>query len=262
MAVALLLLTASASIAAAAAGPVDRPFPGGGISQLAIDDGPSHGSFSNVAFQFDQCGTRPGETACTWRIDVGLAPEGFELCPTAFEAGKTIWTSGEQFANGAVASGAKAFGLRGTPGQVLCVVLSQTSSDPQGVAGSSTVLKAILMDQDLVTPVEAVELKILRASPPAQIQPPPTAIPFYVSSNCRSLTIGATQYSFSYRLMGCRKATNLAAAAYRSATAPNGYRCTTKASGGKRCWRQGRSKRYLEWHLPKASGQTAAVRLR
>ena len=253
--VASLLSAALAGRAAAAAGPVDRPFGGGEIRQLTINDGPTQGAFTDVSYRFEQCGTVAGETECRWQVDVGLAPEGFELCPSSLETAKTIWSSGEQTANGSVASGPKTFALRGTPGQVLCVVLSQRSFGEVGgeefEKSSATILRSIVMDQDLVGPVEAAELRIIRASPPAQIVPPPSPIPFFVSSDCRWLTIGATRYAFLYRQMGCRKAGNLAQGAFHSASAPSGYHCKAQTSGGKRCWRQGRPQRYLEWHLPR-----------
>jgi hypothetical protein len=250
---AALLLAGFATVAAASAGPVDRPFPGGAITQLSIDDGPTQGSFANVSYGFDKCGTQAGETACTWQVDVGLAPEGFELCPSTLEAARTIWSSGEQTANGTVSSGPATFALRGTPGQVLCVVLSQTPAGPEGDrnnGGSSMVLMAIVMDQDLVGPFEAMELKLIRGSPPAQIEPPPTPAPFYVSSNCRTLTIGTTQYAFLYRQIGCRKATNLATMTHISPGPPGGYRCRDRADGGMRCSRQGHPRKFVEWRLP------------
>jgi hypothetical protein len=239
---ALLPTAAFTTAAAASAGPVDRPFPGGAISQLAINDGPTQGSFANVSYQYS-CPTPSGETACTWKVDVGLAPEGFELCPSSLEAARTIWSSGERTVDGIVESGFQAFPLRGSPGQVLCVVLSQTSG--------STVLHAIQLDNDLVTPIEAIELKIIRASSAAAIEPPPAPIPFFVSPNCRSLTIGTTRYAFRYQRIGCHKATNLAKMAHLSGADPSGYRCAEKAAGGQRCSREGHPHKYVEWHLPR-----------
>jgi hypothetical protein len=254
---AALLAAVIAGNAVASAGPVDRPFPGGAISQLSINDGPTQGSFASVDYQYGLCGTQPSETACTWRVDVGLAPEGFELCPSTLEPTRTIWSSGEQIANGQVASGPKAFPLKGSPGEALCVVLSQTSSGEDGgvkfKSGSSTILQAIRMDDDLVTPVEAVELRIRRASPAALVEPVPTPTPFYVSANCRTLTIGTTRYAFRYRRIGCHKAANLAQAAHLSGTEPGGYRCNDKPSGGMRCSRQGHPGKYVEWRPPRAT---------
>jgi hypothetical protein len=251
---AALLAVPFATVATASAGPVDRAFAGGEISQLAIDDGPTQGSFANVGYRYDGCGARPGETACTWTVDVGLAPEGFELCPSTLTAAKTIWSSGEQTANGAVASGPKAFALRGSPGQVLCVVLSQAASGEEGGGpykqGGSAVLHAIRLDDDLVTPVEAAELKIIRASPPATIEPPPTPTPFFVGPDCHSLTIGTTRYAFHYKRIGCRKATTLAKTAHLSGADPSGYHCAGKAASGRRCSRVGHPGKYVEWRLP------------
>jgi hypothetical protein len=248
---AAVLGAAFAAVAAASAGPVDRAFPGGMITRLAIDNGPTQGSFADVSYRYDGCGTQTGETACVWKVDVGLAPEGFELCPSTLEAAKTIWSSGEQVANGTVTSGPKTFALRGTPGQVLCVVLSQTSAgEVVGWNGASTVLHAIRLDDDLVTPIEAAELRIARANPPASIEPAPAAVPFFIGPDCRSLTIGTTRYAFLYKQIGCRKAANLAKMTHLSGADPNGYRCTDRGAGGQRCSREGRPRKYVEWHLP------------
>jgi hypothetical protein len=249
-----VLTAAFAALAVASAGPVDRPFSGGMISQLAINDGPTQGSFANVRYQYARCGAQPGETACSWQLDVGLAPEGFELCPATLEAGRTIWSSGEQTANGAVASGPKTFTLRGSPGQALCVVLSQTASGEaageQYKDSSSVALLSIRVDDDLVGPIEAAVLKVIRASPPAALKPPPTPTPFFVGPSCRSLTIGATRYAFLYKQIGCHKATNLAKMAHLSGSDPSGYRCHAKAAGGMRCSREDHPRKFVEWRLP------------
>jgi len=243
---AALAAAAFAALAAAAAGPVDRPFPGGAISRLAINDGPTQGSFADVSYRYEGCGAQAGETACTWQVDVGLAPEGFELCPSTLEASRTIWSSGEQTADGTVSSGPKAFALRGSPGQVLCVVISQTAS-----GGSSAVLEAIRIDDDLVSPVEAIELKIVRASPPAAPASPSPPTPFFVDPDCHALTIGTTRFVFLYKQIGCRKATNLATMAHLSGSNPGGYRCSAKTAGGMRCSREGHPRKYVEWRLPR-----------
>jgi hypothetical protein len=243
-------------MAIASAGPLDRPFPGGEISQLAINDGPTEGSFANLTYEYERCGTEPGETACTWQIDVGLALEGFELCPSNLEASRTIWSSGEQSANGRVGSGPETFALRGTPGQLLCVVLQQTSSREEGgwkyKGGGSAVLEALVMGPELISPFEAAEGRIITANPPAQIGLPPFPSTFLVSSNCHAVTIGNVRYAFAFRQIDCRKATSLANMAHLSHTAPSGYRCASRQSGGMRCWRQGHRGKYFEWHIPRA----------
>jgi hypothetical protein len=247
-----------AGSAAASAGPVDRALPGGRISQLAINDGPTAGSFADLAYEYRGCGAAAHEVACAWRVDVGLAPDGFELCPSNREALATIWTSGEQSANGAVASGPRSFVLRGTPGQLLCVVLDQTSTaELEGVkstTGGSTVLDAVVMGPELISPVEALERRIAAASPPARIEPPPVRPAIVFSGDCRTLSIGSTSYVFAYRQMGCWKARSLATMAHLSQAAPSGYRCMRKEGGGRRCWRQGHPKKYFEWDLPRGRG--------
>jgi hypothetical protein len=252
VAVALALIAATA--AAASAGPVDRAFPGGQISQLTINDGPTQGSFSDLAFEFDRCGTEPGETGCTWQVEAGLAPDGFELCPSTLEAAKTIWSSPVQTANGTVASGPQTFALRGTPGQVLCVVLHHTSSgESSGVPfnrSDSSVVEALVMDTDLVTPREAAELKIIRAGPPAKIEPPALPDRFMVGPSCHALTIGTTRYVFIFHRIDCRTATNIANMAHLSGASPGGYRCKGRPDDGMRCQRRGHPEKYVEWHLP------------
>ena len=261
IAVAAILSLCVAAAAAASAGPVDRAFPGGHIDQLAINDGPTEGSFADVAYEYSGCGGAAHEVACTWRVDVGLAPDGFELCPSNREALATIWTSGGQSTNGAVASGPRSFALRGTPGQLLCVVLDQTSTVEwegwKSTAGGSTVLDAVVMGPELISPIEALERRIAAASPPAQTEPPPIPPAIAVSDDCRTLSIGDVSYVFVYRQMGCWKARNLATMAHLSHAAPSGYRCAAKEGGGKRCWRQGHPKKHLEWHLPRGRGAAA-----
>jgi hypothetical protein len=257
LAVAVLLSLVSAGVAIASEGPVDRPFPGGEISQLAIDDGPAMGSFANLAYEYAGCGTQ-AETACSWQVDVGLAPEAFELCPSTIEPSKTIWASGDQGANGRVESGPEAFALRGTPGQLLCVVLHVTTSGEGGggwpyTDGSSTVLAALLMGPGFLSPFDAADRKIINASPPAQPQLPPYPSNFAVSPSCRTLTIANVSYVFAFRKIGCRKATALATMAHLSHASPSGYLCTSKESGGKRCWRQGHPDKYIEWHIPRGT---------
>lgn len=251
---ALLMLLIVVAPAAGSAGPVDRAFPGGTLSGLAINDGPTEGSFANLAFTYEGCGKQAGETACTWKLDVGLAPDGFELCPNELEPGSTIWTSGEQTANGSVASGPQTFGLRGTPGQVLCIALHQTSSgEHEGWpfhSGGSAVLDAVVMGPELISPIEAIERRIIAASTAASPEPPPRPAQFMVSPDCRTATLGDVTYVFVYRQMGCRKATNLARMAHTSRSPPSGYHCARK-QGGRRCWRQGHPKKYVEWRLPR-----------
>jgi hypothetical protein len=251
-AVGLALVLATA--AAASAGPVDRAFPGGQVSGLAINDGPTQGSFSNLAFDFERCGTEPGETACTWQVEAGLAPDGFELCPSTLEAAKTIWSSPEQTANGPIASGPKTFALMGAPGQLLCVVLHRTSSGEDGGVpfdhSESTVLEALVMDSDLLTPIEAKELEIIRASRPAQIEPPAPPVRFMVGPSCRGLTIGATRYVFVFHGISCHTASSVAKMAHLSGASPDGYRCASSPGGGMRCRRRGHPEKYVEWHLP------------
>ncbi|HEU4392151.1 MAG TPA: hypothetical protein VFR04_00805 [Solirubrobacterales bacterium] len=245
-----LLLTAAPALGAA--GPVDRAFPGGTISQLAINDGPTEGWFADLSFQYSDCGKAAGETACHWRIDVGLAPEGAELCPSA--SNPLIWSSGEQSGNGAVSSGPQSFGLRGTPGQVLCVLLTRTSEGEweggKFKNGGLEGLEAVLMGPELISPIEAIERKIINASPAASVAPPPLQPSFRVDSSCRRATVGNAVYVFVYRQLGCRKAKDLASMAHLSGTAPNGYRCAARASGGMRCWRRGHPRKYVEWHVP------------
>jgi ribosome modulation factor len=248
-----------AAVAVASSGPVDRSFPGGEISQLAIDDGPTAGSFANLVYEYSGCGTQAGETACTWQVDVGLAGEAAELCPSTVDASRTIWSSGERSTNGRVESGPETFALRGTPGQLLCVVIhTTTSGEEQGgywgyTESSSALLAAVVMGPGFPGPIEALERKIFNANPPAQPQPPPYPSNFAVSPNCRALTIANVSYVFAFHRIGCRKATNLATMAHLSHAPPSGYLCANKESGGKRCWRQGHPDKYVEWHIPRGT---------
>jgi hypothetical protein len=250
-----IAMLGGAQLASAAAGPVNRPFPGGEISQLVINDGPTQGSAANLTYTFDACGKSAGETTCTWRLDLDLAPESNQLCPSTLQNPAPIWSSGPRNGNGQVESGPIAFSLRGTPGQVLCAVLQQTQSGESGglpfTQGGSTVLSATVMGPDLVSPVEALELQIIRANPPAAIDPPPVFPHLAVSADCSSLTVGTVRYAFAFHQIGCRKATNLALMVHVSGRAPSGYRCTVLPGDGLRCSRQGHPRKYVEWHLPR-----------
>jgi hypothetical protein len=248
--VGLLLLGAGPAVGSA--GPVDRAFPGGTFSQLAINDGPTAGSFANLSYEYTGCGKMTGETSCTWRIDVGLAPDGSELCASL--ADPMIWSSGEQNGNGSIASGPRSFALRGTPGQVLCVFLTYTLVGEHAGAefseGGSKVLDSVVMAPGLLSPIEAIERRIIEANTAASLQPPPSYPALTISPDCRTLRIGNVSYFFSYHQMGCRKAGDLASMAHSSRRAPNGYHCASRPNGGRRCWRRGHPRKYVEWRPP------------
>jgi hypothetical protein len=100
-------------------------------------------------------------------------------------------------------------------------------------------------------PIEEAERRIIEASPPATIPSPPAPSLLTVGADCRSLTIGSTSYVFSFRRIGCHKATDLAKMRHLSGGAPGGYRCrNVAANGGVICWRIGHRDKRLECRLP------------
>jgi hypothetical protein len=239
---------------AAVATPTGATFPGGSLTGLVVNEGFTQGSFQNLAFSYDGCGTQPAEATCTWKVEVTLSSDPAGRCNPATPETQQVWSSGTRSGNGSVESGPVSFALEGCRGQVLAgfVTTAKTfdvdeQDGPWIVVGSGGGYSLFAIGIGAESVREAEE-RIIAASPPAQ--PASAEIPprLMVSADCRSLMIGSTRYAFVFRRMGCRKATNIARIAHWGSR-PSGYRCVDR-QGGKRCSRQGNPKKYLEWHLP------------
>jgi hypothetical protein len=241
----------------AGATPTGATFPGGSLTGLVVDEGAfTNGSFQNLAYTYDGCGTQPAEATCTWKVEVTLSSDPASRCSPATPETQLVWSSGTRSGNGSMDSGPVSFALEGCRGQVLSAFVTTAKTfDPDEQEGpwivigngGSYSLFAIGIGAESV---KEAENKIIAASPPAQPTAPEPPPRLMVSADCRSLMIGSTRFAFVFRRIGCHKATNIARIA-QWGSRPSGYRCVDRRGGGKRCSRQGNPKKYLEWHLPR-----------
>jgi hypothetical protein len=240
----------------AAATPTGATFPGGSLTGLVVDEGAfTRGSFENLAYTYDGCGTQPAEATCTWEVTVTLSSDPAGRCSPASTESQVVWSSGTRAGNGSVESGPLSFALEGCRGQVLAGFLTTAKtfdideqSGPWIIVGNGGRQSLFAIGIGAESVKEAEE-RIIAASPPAESTAPEPPPRLMVSADCRSLMIGRTRYAFVFRRIGCHKATNIARIALWGSR-PSGYRCVDKRGGGKRCIRQGNPKKYLEWRLP------------
>jgi hypothetical protein len=248
---------AMASPHTAVASMTDVSFNGGSLTGLAFDAAFSQGSFQNLSYDYGNCGTEPAEATCTWDLRMSLFSDPARRCMTGgTPESQLLWESGERSGNGTVESGPLSFALEGCKGQVLSIYYGAEKTfnpdEEEGpwktlFTGSSGTLLSIAIGAESV---EEIEQRIRSANPASHSTLPDAAPTLAVSANCRSLKIGGTRYSFAFRQMGCRKATNLAAMAHVSGNTPSGYACKALQEDEKRCWRRGHPEKYVEWHLP------------
>ncbi len=248
--------TAMAAPSAAVANAADVNFNGGSLTGLVAEAPFSQGSFQNLSYSYAECGTEPAEATCAWRVRVSLGSEPARRCVPSTPESQLLWDSGERSGNGLVESGPIGFALEGCRGQILSVYYEAKKTfnpdeqdDPwktlsRGSGG--TVITVELGGES----VEEIEQRIREASPASHPTLPPVLSSLAVSANCRSLKIGSTRFSFVFRHMGCRKASNLAAMAHVSGGAPSGYACKALQGSGERCWRRGHPEKYVAWRPP------------
>jgi len=244
----LMLLLPAAN--AAAADVYEAGWNGGHLTATANADF-TEATIESVSVSFDDCGTSTGETSCTWEAIVTLH-SGDSRCNPATPEEQVVWDSGLQTGNGSVSDGPKTFALEGCRGQSLRMRLEHDKTyeggGPVAGSGGASIWGLFTFGYH---PIEEAERRIIEASPPATIPPPPAPSLLTVAADCRSLTIGSTSYVFSFRRIGCHKATNLAKMRHLSVAAPGGYRCrNVGANGGVVCWRIGHRDKRLEWRLP------------
>jgi hypothetical protein len=55
---------------AAIADNTDVTFAGGNLTGLEVDPAFSQGSFQNLSYRHEDCGTQPAEVTCTWEVRV------------------------------------------------------------------------------------------------------------------------------------------------------------------------------------------------
>jgi hypothetical protein len=245
------LAVATMAPAAAIADVTDVTFTGGNLTGLEVDPAFTQGSFQDLSYRYEDCGTQPAEEACTWEVRAHLSSNPARRCVPSTPESQLLFDSGERSGNGTVESGALSFALEGCRGQTLSAYYEEKKTfNPEEEEGpwkllsqsSSGTLFWIVIGESFEEPTQWIPTSNLPAYP----APPALA----VSANCRSLKIGNTRFAFVFRRMGCRRATHLATTAYISGSAPSGYTCRAKQSQGKRCWRLGHPEKYVEWHLP------------
>ncbi|HEY8808802.1 MAG TPA: hypothetical protein VIM28_02165 [Solirubrobacterales bacterium] len=249
----VLAVTVFATPSAAVANPTDVGFKDGSLTGFVADAPFSQGSFQNLSYVYDGCGTEPAEATCTWELRMSLFSDPARRCVSSTPESQLLWDSGERSGNGSVESGPLSFALEGCRGQILSIYYEAkktfNSEEEEGPwktlsSGSAGTLLSIAIGAESI---EKIEQRIREANPASHPALPAGIPTLAVSANCRSLKIGSTRYSFAFRQMGCRKATNLAAMAHVSGGPPSGYACKALQGEGERCWRRGHPEKYVEW---------------
>lgn len=253
VAAAVLAVAAMATPPVAVANTTDVGFNGGSLTGLTVDAPFSQGSFQSLSYSYHDCGTEPAEATCIWELRMSLYSDPARRCVSSTPESQLLWDSGKRSGNGSVESGPLSFALEGCRGQILSIYYeAKKTFNPEEEespwktlsSGSSGTLLSIAIGAESF---EEAEQRIRSANPASHSTLPDAAPTLAVSANCRSLKIGSTHYSFAFRQMGCRKATNLATTAHASGGAPSGYACKALRGEGERCWRRRHPEKYVEW---------------
>jgi|GEM_PF-2598216 len=245
---ALLMLLASR---ASAADVYEAAWNGGHLTATANAE-LTEATIESVSVSFDECGTETGETGCTWEA-VATLYSGSQHCDPATPEEQVVWDSGVQTGNGSVSDGPQSFALEGCRGQALSMHVAfhktyDESAGPFVIVGGGSTWPLFTFGYH---PVQEEEQRIIDASPPATIPPPPSPHLVTIAGDCRSLTIDSVSYVFSFRRLGCHKASDLMKMRHLSGSAPSGYHCrNVQANGGVICWRAGHPEKRVEWRLP------------
>jgi len=247
LALTLLLLPAGK---AAADDVYEAGWNGGHLTATANTDF-TDATIESVTASFDQCGTAAGEASCTWEA-IATLHSGDDRCNPTTPEDQVVWDSGLQTGNGSVSDGPVTFALEGCRGQALSMRLeSHKTYEPGGLITESGGASIVGLFTFGYHPIEEAEQRIINASPPATTPPPPSPHLVTIAGDCRSLTIDNVSYVFSFRRLGCHKASDLMKMRHLSGTAPSGYHCRdVEANGGVICWRIGHREKRLEWRLP------------
>jgi hypothetical protein len=256
VAVTALVVAAMTAPVTAFADVTDVTFNGGSLTGLAVNSAFSQGSFQNLSYRYEECGTQPAEKTCAWELRASLYSSPTQRCLPSTPESQLLLDSGERSGNGVVESGPLSFALEGCKSQILSAYYeAKKTFNPEEEEGPWKLLSegssgALFLVVIGAESFEEAEQIIRTANPPANLNPPMTPLSLAVSANCRSLMIGNTRYAFIFRRMGCRNATNLATMAHLAGAAPSGYVCRAKQDKGKRCWRRHHPEKYVEWRLP------------
>jgi hypothetical protein len=252
----LLLLPASTS----AADTYESTWNGGHLTATANADF-TEATIESVSVSSDQCGTNPNEATCAWEALATLHSSPESRCNPATPEEQVVWESGLQPGNGTVEDGPVSFPLEGCRGQTLEFEVAVEKTYKEGPIIWSRQGGPWTLFTFGYHPVEEIERQIIEANTAPPPPPPPAPVTLTVASDCRSLTIGNVSYVFTFRRMGCTKASNLAKMRNISGQAPSAYNCRNlKPSRGVLCWREGHPEKYLEWRLPGTKPGHAAPR--
>ncbi|HET7507020.1 MAG TPA: hypothetical protein VFJ53_01555 [Solirubrobacterales bacterium] len=247
LALALLMLPAGK---AAADDVYQAGWNGGQLTATANADF-TEATIESVSASFANCGTDPKETSCTWEA-IATLHSGDDRCNPSTPEDQVVWDSGQQTGNGSISDGPVSFALEGCRGQSLSMRLeSMKTYEPGGPIAKSGGASIFGLFTFGYHPFEEAERRVIEANPPATIPPPPAPRLVTIADDCRSLTIDDVSYVFSFRRLGCHKASNLMKMRHLSGSAPGGYHCrNVQANGGVICWRIGHPEKHLEWRLP------------
>lgn len=243
--------------------PTEETFQGGSLTGLAIDAAFSHGSFQDLSFNYEACGSEPAELTCVWTVHALLFSNPKTRCVPNTPESQLLWDSGERSGNVRAESGPVDFALEGCRGQILNayyeVQKTYNPDEQEGPwkilsSGGAGTLVSIVIGEELNKTNDPEFISHDPSSPLARSK----HISLAVSANCRSLKVDGTRYSFAFRRMSCSKATRLARVAYLSESPPQGYTCKDKRASGERCWRRRHPEKYVEWHLPQGRSRHPA----
>lgn len=242
---------------AAAIDTYEASFDSGHLTATA-NEALTEATIESVSVSFDECGTKPAETSCTWEATATLYSHPETRCEPSTPEAQVVWDSGVRSGNGTVSGGPTSFPLEGCRGQTLVFRIEFHKTYEEGGGELPWRTPGGASEWAMFTfgyhPLEEAEQRITEAGPPAPLppfEPNSAGTAFAVTADCRGLIVGNLRYAFAFAQMGCRRASSLARARLSSGRTPAGYRCRSLAAHrGVLCWREGRPKKYLEWRLP------------
>lgn len=188
LATATLAAAAIASPPAALADTTDVTFYGGTLAGLTVDPAFTQGSFQNLSYRYESCGTEPAEETCTWRLRASLHSDPAHRCVPSTPASQLLLDSGERSGNGVFESGPVSFALEGCSGQILSIYYeTEKTFNPDeeegpwkslAQGGGGTLLWLVIGgDASKANPWEPVPSTV----------PSKTPLALAVSANCHSL---------------------------------------------------------------------------
>src|SRR3954452_4966720 len=74
------LVVAAMTVPTAFANATDVTFHIGSLTGLAINSAFTQGSFQNLSYRYEECGTQPAEKTCTWELRASLFSSPARRC--------------------------------------------------------------------------------------------------------------------------------------------------------------------------------------